>query len=137
MPLLLQVRRHAASHDSQTNESNFHFFYLSSRGRDQLRFVNILSFDLRDFFVGKMKGGRVHVSFHLLGVASTDDGTGHGRISQRPRNRNLTGRTLNPLADFSHTLDQRETSRKPRILKFDVATSPITGRKSGGTFSRH
>src|ERR1700757_1806826 len=28
VPMLLQIRRHAASHYSQTNESNFHFCFL-------------------------------------------------------------------------------------------------------------
>src|SRR5712692_3592094 len=86
--------------------------FLSSRGRDQFRFVDVFSFNLRDLFVRKPKSGRIDVSFHLLRVASTDDSAGHGWISKRPRDRNLTGRTLHYFADLTQALDQREDSRK-------------------------
>src|SRR5207302_1285355 len=112
-------------------------FFLSSRGRDQFGFVNVFSFDLRDFLIRKAKGGRIHISFHLGSVASTDDSAGHGWITQHPRDRNLTGRTLNPLADLTQPLDQREVLRKPRLLKLDVATPPVAVRKTGRSFSRH
>src|ERR1700730_288256 len=84
-----------------------------------------------------MKGGRVNVSFHLLRVACADDRAGHGRISKGPRDRNLTGRTLNPFADFSQTLNQREILRQPRLLKLDVATAPIAFRKICRSVARH
>src|ERR1700731_1862050 len=56
-------------------------FFLSLRYRDQFRFVDIFSFDLRDLFIRETKSGRIHVSFHLLRVASTDDCAGHSWIS--------------------------------------------------------
>jgi hypothetical protein len=50
--MLLQIRRHAASHYSQTNESNFHSCsFLTSL--PLIPAVNILSFDPRDLFVGQ------------------------------------------------------------------------------------
>src|SRR3984893_19388599 len=96
----------------------------------QLRFPNASSFDLRNLFIRKTKCGRVDVSFNLLGVARTDDGTGHRRISQRPGDSDLTGRTLNPFADFSQALNEREILRQPRLAKLDVAASPVTGGES-------
>ena len=71
---------------------------------------------------------------YLMENRGDDSGAGHGWIPQRPGDRNLTRWTLNPFADFAQALDQREISRKPRLLKLDVATSPIAGRKCGGAY---
>src|ERR1700720_196372 len=77
----------------------------------QLRFPNASSFDLRNLFIRKTKCGRVDVSFNLIGVARTDDSAGYRGISEGPGDRDLTGRTLNPFAAFTQTLNHREILR--------------------------
>src|ERR1700757_4962074 len=49
VPMLLQIRRHAASHYSQTNESNFHSCFLPPAVTNSGSFSFLLSFDLCDF----------------------------------------------------------------------------------------
>src|SRR5256885_3980393 len=78
---------------------------LSSRCRDQFRFVDIFSFDLCDFLIRETKGGCIHISFHLLRVARADDCACHGWILQCPCDCNLPRRTLNPFAHFTSALD--------------------------------
>src|ERR1700720_3872319 len=83
-----------------------------------------------------MKLNCAHVSFDLLGVASADNGAGHGWISKRPGDCYLPRRMSVAFADFAQTFNQREVLRKLRLMKLGVATSPIarweTRRASAG-----
>src|SRR6476620_8741997 len=66
--MLLQIRRHAASHYSQTNESNFHFGFFHQAGTNSGSFSFFLSFDLCDFHNRETESGRIHVSFHCFAL---------------------------------------------------------------------
>src|SRR2546421_8146648 len=84
-----------------------------------------------------MNLGRADVSFDLLRVASADNRAGHGRISKRPGDCYLPGRTSMAIPDFSQAFNKREILRKLRIMKLNVPTSPITRWEIRGAFTRH
>ena len=76
--------------------------------------------DFVDLLVAEPQVSRSHHAIGLSRIAGADDGAGHGRIAQRPRDRNLTGRAAMPLADFAQPFDQTQIVRKPWRGKFEI-----------------
>src|SRR5438552_10227476 len=84
-----------------------------------------------------MKVSRANVSLDLLRIASADNGAGHGWVSKRPCDRGLAGRTSVPIPDLAQAFNECQVFRQPRLMKLDIATSPITRWKTRGAFPRH
>jgi hypothetical protein len=76
--VLLEVCRHAAAHNAQSNESNFYFCGFAA---DQLWLPAISAFNLCDLMIGKIKISRTGISLDLFGAPGAHDSGGDCRVS--------------------------------------------------------
>src|SRR6266853_5271709 len=99
--------------------------------------MRVNALDLFHIFVRESKLDCADILFDLLCVAGANDCSGHGRISQNPRNRYLTGRTTVFLSHCSQAFYQGEILRQLWFNKLDVAASPIAVGELCRTLARH
>ena len=69
--------------------------------------------DFVDFLVGKPEFACPHNAIGLACIAGANDRGGHGRVTQRPGNCNLAGRTTMAFPDLTQPFNEGEVSRKP------------------------